>query len=603
MYAPNGAGKTNFFRGIVYALTGWCDPSWGTQSDLQKDDASAPGYAQVMINIDGHLHTLKRYVITSPKAGDSIDCPDLKLHIEKRQRVNQYLENYLPVSVTILAQLMWIRQSNLSWLLTATPASINTFLGLIFDTKPLEKLRDVLKMVTASIADIRGDQEERIAYWQGVLEQLPDTEDLKKQIEELTEHYTQLASYTGKTILRKSDQEKQASTLQAQIDAHNHIIRQLQEDVNTLKSVLPEVIPDMTQLREQLRKEKKMVNDLTNALQEKRASLVKYTEIGKALEEADSGVCKYCGSTFKTTEEHRRAVLDTYGFNCHYDAAIAGISCTVGTTTQDIQSLEKQLKATQVDQIEATINNTIELNSIKAHLKTQEAELLKQQQLLNQLQTNKSFIDDAIVIPDDEQPIQEQLENCKETLATLRQCLQDATTNKTMAEQSIEQLNKEKEEHEKNSYVKKLFSSARDVLSQSRAQARFINSKLDALNSYIEHYLALSEMPFVLRLDKKEHQFRFHMVGNDVDHPAGMLSGAQQAAASIAVQMALVETAFPELSLLLVDEADAALSPENKFIAAKLYRTLSNAIEGTVLVISQAEEVTADCDNTWELPA
>ena len=102
-------------------------------------------------------------------------------------------------------------------------------------------------------------------------------------------------------------------------------------------------------------------------------------------------------------------------------------------------------------------------------------------------------------------------------------------------------------------------------------------------------------------MDKKEHTFKFHMQDSEQDHPAGMLSGAQSAAAAIAVQMALVETAYPELSLLLVDEADAALSPENKFIAARLYRTLSNSIDGSVLVISQSEDVEQDCDNTWVL--
>lgn len=46
IYAPNGSGKTNFLRGLVYGLTGWFDPSWGNQSDLQKDGTSNPGYAE-----------------------------------------------------------------------------------------------------------------------------------------------------------------------------------------------------------------------------------------------------------------------------------------------------------------------------------------------------------------------------------------------------------------------------------------------------------------------------------------------------------------------------------------------------------------------------
>ena len=78
------------------------------------------------------------------------------------------------------------------------------------------------------------------------------------------------------------------------------------------------------------------------------------------------------------------------------------------------------------------------------HLKNKEAELLKEQQEATNLSVTKTFVEEAVIISDDEQPIQEQLEACKETLATVRQCLQDAKTNKRMAEQSLEQLQQEK---------------------------------------------------------------------------------------------------------------------------------------------------------------
>ena len=95
IYAPNGAGKTNFLRGLVYGLTGWVDPSWGTQSDLQKDGAASPGWAQVKLEIEGSEYTLRRYIIVTPKNGDTLDCDDPKMHIEKRQRVNAFLESKL----------------------------------------------------------------------------------------------------------------------------------------------------------------------------------------------------------------------------------------------------------------------------------------------------------------------------------------------------------------------------------------------------------------------------------------------------------------------------------------------------------------------------
>ena len=109
----------------------------------------------------------------------------------------------------------------------------------------------------------------------------------------------------------------------------------------------------------------------------------------------------------------------------------------------------------------------------------------------------------------------------------------------------------------------------------------------------------MSEMPFTLYLDKEDHTFKYKMQGSDTPHQAGMLSGAQKAAAAIAIQMSLVTTAAPDLTVLLVDEADASLSQENKFIAARLYRTLSQTltgISGSVLIISQSDAVASECD-------
>lgn len=608
IYAPNGAGKTNFLRGLVYALTGWCDPSWGTQSDLQKDGTASPGYAQVTLDIEGSLYNLRRYTMVTSKSADSISCEDPKLYIEKRQRVNAFLESKLPVNLTILAQLMWLRQGGLVWLLTATTASINTFLGLIFDTKKLEKLREVLKLVISQIADIRGDQEPKIQHWKGVLEQMPDIEGLQKDLEELNSQYVELASYTGKMILRKSDQEAQLEVLKLPVAEQAAVCKLLHDQIREKMTELQQV-PENIDLSKayQLRKESAQeLSDLERHLNDTRALIDKIYGLMEKLDNLNNPVCEYCGSkitnskAYKDRRAHEITGIEDGSYEDirnELESTVAPLESTLKSAMEDINSKTASYNTFQ-DLIQKLEANQV----IRSQILDMEKQLQREAPKLEELLRKQTQIKEAVVIGDDEEPLQKRIHDLKEAIQTVQQALSDARSNKAVAESSIEALEKEKAEHKRNTYVKKLFAATREVFSQSRAQTRYLNGKLDTLNSYIEHYLALSEMPFILKLDKKDHLFKFHMVDSEQEHPAGMLSGAQQAAAAIAVQMALVETAFPELSILLVDEADAALSPENKFIAARLYRTLSESMNGSVLVISQAEDVSNDCDNTWELP-
>jgi len=607
VYAPNGAGKTNFLRGIVYALTGWCDPSWGTQSDLQKDGTSSPGYAQVTLDIEGHEYTLRRYVITTSKAADSISCEDPKLYIEKRQRVNAFLESKLPVTVTILAQLMWLRQGGLVWLLTAPAAAINTFLGLIFDTKKLEKLRDALKVITSHIADIRGDQEPKIKHWQEVLAQMPDIEGLQKELEELNAQYIELASYTGKTILRESEQKKLLEEMQEPLSTQTKVVQELQFRVEQLTGHLHKIPDNKTpmQLYEEKENVQFSIDTAKTRIEELHQTNSKFVELREKLLHLNNPVCDYCGSTVKNTKAYKdKRAAEITGSTGSYESALEYVENTLKHIQEDLALVTNAIKTKQeqLNRLESILKAVDENRLVNAEIISLQKKLQTELPKLEELQREQKRILEAVIIGDEEESLQTRIHNIKETIHTVTQALSDAKSNKAVAETSIAALEKEKEEHERNTYVKKLFTRTRDVLSQSRAQTRYLNGKLDTLNSYIEHYLALSEMPFILKLDKKDHLFKFHMIDAEQEHPAGMLSGAQQAAAAIAVQMALVETAFPELSLLLVDEADAALSPENKFIAARLYRTLADSMNGSVLVISQAEDVSSDCDQTWELP-
>ena len=197
------------------------------------------------------------------------------------------------------------------------------------------------------------------------------------------------------------------------------------------------------------------------------------------------------------------------------------------------------------------------------------------------------------------QQIESMLRSAEARETELKSAYETCIASIAAAQQVMHDAEEDAVRYKRNERVRQVLSTLRDVLSQSRAQARYLNSKISTLNGNIAHYLQLSEMPFTVFLDPAEHVFKYRMDDCDMQHQAGMLSGAQKAAAAIAIQMSLVVTAVPDLTLLLLDEADASLSPENKVIATKLYRVLAETLsgsDGSTLVISQSDTVAAECD-------
>lgn len=605
VYAPNGAGKTNFLRGIVYALTGWFDPSWGNQSDLQKDGTANPGFAEVTFEHDQSVYKIRRYALAGTKTPDQLSDTSGKVILEKRQRINAWLEERLPVNLTVLAQLMWLRQENSSWLLSATAASINTFLAVIFDTKKLERIRDALKRVTDTVAVIRGDQKEKIEHWKGVLEQLPDIEGLEKDIEIYNQEYIKLASYSGKTIMLEKQWQKKLESVQSLISVKTEELKKVSDDIKSTVEALKvhEGNRSLRQIDEayyevvaKLSTACCKTKDLEEALAEKSVLLERLANI-------ETKSCAFCGSHLKDSQMYKNKVANKLTGIDSYEDALTAVQearkeaeAAIENNAQEIQNLSELQK--QLEEERKRAEYADELNKRKEGLVKRRDELERENGNAKQ---DEESLKQAIVIKEGEQDIGARLKEVQECLSTMSQMLSDAKANKQLAENSIQQLEEELEQHDRNAFVRKLFITMRDVLSQSRAQARYISGKLEQFNSKVSHYLALSEMPFVLQLDPEQHIFNYHMVDSDVMHPAGMLSGAQKAAASIAIQMALIETAYPQLPLLLVDEADAALSPENKHIAARLYALLGKTHNESVFIVSQSEEVDEACDRTWQL--
>lgn len=608
---PNGSGKTTVFRALIYGLTGWCDPSWGTQSELQKDDESVPGYVTLDLLINGELYKLTRYTLVTAKTPDCI-TKDSKLVVEKRQRVNAWLEQYVDVPLTVLAQLVWLRQEQSSWLLTATASSINSFLGIIFDTKKLDKLRDGVKKSLDKIATIQDDYEsiksKNEEFIPSLEAELAAAEENKIKQEVELEKLTELVAVAA---VSKTQQEIDSSKSEL-----NQQFEVLLEKANALniESCKCDVV-----LAHELEEKKQTYEDFckvySKAEHDFKAKKFEYDLYYSKLEdikEEPAHTCKLCGAVIKDTKEYLKSqyieAMSSIGVYCEAaDALFDNVRDlalnTLDTRKQQLETLSVKLEEldTEGAKLKAELQK-LEL-AYKEYLSYLEKKL-QYDSICNKIaEINEKLLElDSIPVRPEGKTEAQLLNEKKVVTAYLSETdkqIRVLTRQIDLCNLQLEQAAKNHIQSDINKKARYMLIVLRESLSQSRAQARYINCKIDMLNQYINSFLTMTEMPFVLELNKEEHLFKYHMQDSDVWHPAGMLSGAQKAAASIAIQMALLKVAVNDVTLLLIDEADASLDLSNKFIAARLYKDVSMSfasVEGSVLIISQSEEITNICD-------
>lgn len=602
---PNGSGKSNILRGLIYSFTGWCDPSWGTQTDLQKDDEVIPGYAELELSIEDEAYTLRRYTCSGAKFVDVL-YKGKELYLKNRQRINAFLETYMGAPITIVAQLIWMRQGAGEWLLTDTPSHINQFLASIFDTKKLEDIREHLKNAASDIPKLRSDYKERAEEAQKKIQELGEREALEEKEKEVK---NKLDEY--KALLIKADQGIPANTRKKLEADYTANIAHLKEVIEGLEE-LPEVKDNLDEIKALLEANevraaeiRKAKSDLSMQILDRRKETEVLQKLIARIEQLEiPDDCELCGSKLKKAPKYRlnkisiilgKKVEDEITVKELYDNLALNLK-EIQTWTLKLESLREEYtkieeRASELvkkkKEVEDWNQSRFLLENAKIRLsefETKLSELLAKP--VSDVSLDRILIESAIFT------LEKDVKNAE-------QSLRDYDVNLALSKQVIEQCKQDRTDYLRNEVIRDLFSRARDILSQKRAQTRYINSRIDNLNDAISYYLVLSEMPFDVRLDKETHSFQYRMTDSEIWHQAGMLSGAQKTAAAIAIQMALCTSAIDGVPLLLLDETDAALSVENKFIATRMYRTLSNVLSGTngtVLVISQSDAVAAECD-------
>ena len=181
-------------------------------------------------------------------------------------------------------------------------------------------------------------------------------------------------------------------------------------------------------------------------------------------------------------------------------------------------------------------------------------------------------------------------------------CVETLTRNKTskeFLEVDIKRLEDQQSQAHVNDNAREVLTALRDVLSRERAQARYLDAKIEEINERLAAFMRGTDLPFSLRLNPQTHLFEYTTVSGHT-HPAGHLSGAQANISAVLLQMAIFEVVQPQINLFLVDEPSEALDDQNKLMMAGLFQRMNNllpAIEGVMLIVTRDWQLIDSCNN------
>lgn len=598
---PNGCGKTSLYAGIVYALTGWCDPAWGSQKEFQKDGEALPGYAQLTFSMEDSddSYVVRRYTLTGGKFIDNLE-KNGELVASKRQKVNEQIEALVGIPCNLLAQLMWCRQESLSWLLLCPPAGVNQVLAQLFDCSKIEKLRDTIKKACDCIPLLRNDFNAKKKAAEDYLNNLPDFEAVETNLAAIKNQHlvlqTLLATLNTVGLLTSIEKAETIKKLKNDITKLNSSIIDVEE--------YPKPQVDIRNLEQDISADIFNYQNMCRQFEAMRDEAAKTKQQLESLT-TPTDVCALCGHSLTNVDEYiaNNVARITYGKYRNLDEALKQVNIAYDKWDKDL-SVKRDCLDQQQAKLQEVRSNILEWQAYEywqnvveqnARIRSEMNQLSEQLVALEQKETSDEAIKRKVDAETESAKLDKQI---KET----EQQLIKAKTTKDYAEHLLLEAEEDRKSYTRNETIRLMLTDIRASMSQSRGQAIFLNSKIDALNDQISDYMLLTDMPFSLWLDKEEHLFKYKMLDDQaIEHSAAKLSGAQKAIASLVIQLALINTCNVQCRLLLFDEVDAALSPENKAAVVALQRSLLADSSFKLLFITQSEQLTDSCDNVVTL--
>lgn len=637
----NGSGKSTLLRGLVYALTGLVDASWGTQANLQKDGTVVPGYAEVTLADRDHVLFVRRYTATSTKFPDIVETvgeDGSRTAVARRRReVDAYLEHVYGISCQLLFRICWGRQGQMDMLLTAPSAFVSTFLSMVFDTHHLEHIREAIKSQVDTVATLSGSCVQELEACKEELELYNDANlgmaeenlellelDSKRQAQE----YAKLLE-ASKNRMSPEEWNSEHSRLTAEMEklspymeepvamaAPDRSVEQCQQEMARLSGIVDSASARMYTVRSAISSKRQL---LDTTLPARNKELEDALERAKKAAHADTSTCPVCGNAIAEPETALRAHLQAaVGFDtmeAFTDAYLAekrvvwqqGEEAKKELTalTAELKQLEEQLAQAKADQEKCRKDVDRHFAySRYLDMRTRHESALKDMQSikeqLEQLSHRAALTDDEAKQLAEQK---EKAENAEQAFAVARDAMVQAKVRLDMLYKQKHTLEGHVAQYEVNTEARKVLNCLRDALSRNRVQARYMRSRIDTLNDRIHTLLNRTDMPFTLRLNPDTRTFEYTTTGG-YTHPAAHLSGAQRNISAVILQMAILATVYPNINLFLVDEPAESLDAENKKTMAELFQHMSRmlpTIEGVMLIVTRDDQLIESCGSVFNV--
>lgn len=620
---PNGSGKTSLFRGLVYALTGLVDGSWGTQADLQKDGTALVGKASASFTDGEHQYEITRFSTSSVKFPDAVTC-DGQAVATRRKQVDAYMADVFGMPCQLMFQLCWGRQGQLAQLLTAPPAYISAFLSQIFDTRICDKLRDSIKTAMDTIAYIPPSCVEQLVETRRDLEALEPEEaiearllSLKHQLEvtESDMERLQLPDDIDGVLRSRDELRRKLEQVNSRIAAMGQIddpegfddvdTNEIWARIADIKATKIELQSSITASDAGVRSAKKTIDAAATKIADQKRAY----ELAEARVNAEPDRCALCGQPVQDVDAYRVRNIkmatgcddwDTY--DCQYNDTIRRLEDEAAAARDEIDKLERTKKEAyanlmMLDASLKLLNNVIRFRQL--------AELVHERDKCAEAMAELPDLDMDTIVKrrDDIARLQAEERRLEADIARATAALTDAKATRMALERTIATLETTVHAREINEAARNTLTHIREALSAQRAQARYMKHRIELLNVVLASYLKRTGMPFSLRLDPEQRRF-IETTPEGYDHPAAHLSGAQQAMAAIALQMALFDVMSPSMNLYLIDEPTESLDMANKSTMADMFGAMNAmlpSVDGTMLIITRDEPVIERCSVSLEV--